>query len=248
MSSQEVGNIELSLLHVSVVNSIPTTFWLVAFITADSLLTTQLREELKALITWSPSQNDKREANVNVRNLEAGCPLLVSCYREVIRLVNSQLGNRRVLADTTISDGTHTYLLRAGTDVNIPAGVVHLSTAAWGPDAASFNPRRFMKLADAGPAGENAKEERRAYIPFGGGKHLCPGRNFAFAEILGFVAILVMGFDVQGRDGSLNEVPEVRRASLGAAIAPPFGRGLEMGARITRRQGWEDVWWKFTAA
>jgi len=32
-------------------------------------------------------------------------------------------------------------------------------------------------------------------------KHLCPGRHFAFAEILGMVALLVVGFDVVMAEG-----------------------------------------------
>ncbi len=150
------------------------------------------------------------------------------------------------MADTTLSDGKNTYLLRAGTDVNLPSGVSHLSTAAWGPDAALFDPRRFIRTEREGPVSDKVKKEKRAYIPFGGGKHLCPGRNFAFAEILGFVAVMLMGFDIKAKDGDLIEVPEIRRAKLGEAVAKPFGKGAEMGAEISRREGWEEVMWKFT--
>jgi len=54
-------------------------------------------------------------------------------------------------------------------------------------------------------------ELRKAgYIPFGGGKHLCPGRNIAFAEILGTLAALLLGFEVRGTDGGLIQVPSRR--------------------------------------
>ena len=246
ISTDGIGQMELALLHVSTANAIPTLFWLIAFIASDPALVASLREELPSVITTSKSKDGKREARVDITKLDPDCPLLVSCYREVIRLVNSQLGTRRVMEDTTISDGKTTYLLRKGWDVNMPSGVSHLHPGSWGPNASSFDARRFMKIEAKGAASEKEKEEKRAYIPFGGGKHLCPGRNFAFAEILGFAAALVMGFDVKKDDGGLIEVPEIRRASLGEAVSKPFGKGLAMGAKITRREGWEDVSWHFT--
>jgi hypothetical protein len=48
-----------------------------------------------------------------------------------------------------------------------------------------------MKLEEKIDLGNTAKEvdreQKRAYSPFGGGRHLFPERNFAFAEILGTV-------------------------------------------------------------
>lgn len=98
-----------------------------------------------------------------------------------------------------------------------------------------------MKLDSKEATSEKTKEEKRAYIPFGRGRHLCPGRGFAFAEIPGFFAALVMGLDVNAKDGGLIEVPVIRRAKLGEAVSNPFGKGLEMGAKTTRREGWKDV-------
>ncbi|KAL2061782.1 hypothetical protein VTL71DRAFT_7160 [Oculimacula yallundae] len=246
LSSKDIGDFELALLHVSTANAVPTVFWLVAFIVSDPALVATLREELKSVITISKLKGGKRQAKIDITRLDPDCPLLVSSYREVVRLVNSQLGTRRVMADCTISDGKSTYLLRKGWDINMPSGVSHLSTESWGPNAASFDARRFMKLDVKEVMSEKAKEEKRAYIPFGGGKHLCPGRNFAFAEILGFTAALVMGFDVKAKDGGLITVPVIRRAKLGEAVSKPEGDGLTMGAKITRRAGWEDVVWEFT--
>ena len=149
-----------------------------------------------------------------------------------------------------ISDGKKEYLLRAGCDLMMPACVPHLSKTAWGPDSASFDAKRFLTPEDRGDTSAQARagdrERKKSYFPFGGGKHLCPGRNFAFAEILGAVAVLVMGFDVKGGDGSLIKVPALGRSRIGEAIAKPTGSGLLMRARITRREGWEDVTWKFT--
>jgi len=149
-----------------------------------------------------------------------------------------------------ISDGKTEYLLRKGVDVSMPAGVAHVSPV-WGANPSSFNAKRFLQPGSRAGMSEKEREmdreQKRAYIPFGGGKHLCPGRKFAFAEILGTLATLLLGFDVRGVDGGLIRVPEMRRAKIGEGIAKPGRKGEVMGAKLLRREGWEDVQFSFTA-
>lgn len=120
----------------------------------------------------------------------------------------------------------------------------------WGPDAAVFKARRFLATSEERAKwGKEEKEreweQKRALLPFGGGKHLCPGRNFAFAEILGTVSVLVLGFEVRGKAGEVIEVPEVPRTRLGEGVGKPSEGQLGMGARLTRREGWQDIVWRF---
>jgi cytochrome P450 len=250
VTDTDIGRFELSLLHVSTANAIPTLFWHLCFVTSDPVVTTIIRQELRSFITITKLENGKREAVIDITKFETHCPILASSYRETLRLVNSQVGARRVMEDTVISDGKREYLFRAGCDLQIPAGVAHQSEKAWGSDAASFDTKRFLTPEERGDTSTKARledrEQKKSYIPFGGGKHLCPGRNFAFAEILGSVAVLVMGFDIKGNDGGLIKVPALGRARLGDSVAKPRGKGLFMGAKFTRREGWEDVIWKFT--
>lgn len=249
ISDEEVGRFELALIHVSTANAIPTLFWQLCFISAEPQTISIIRKELDSIISISTLENGKREATIDITKFDSLCPVLVSSYRETIRLANAHLGARRAMEDTIISDGKTEYLLRAGCDVQLPAGVLQLS-GVWGPNAASFDALRFVSPEYKGDLSAKARmedrEQKKSYIPFGGGKHLCPGRNFAFAEIIGAVAVLVMGFDVKNSDGGLLEVPALGRPKLGEGVAKPTGKGLLMGARITRREAWEDVVWKFT--
>jgi hypothetical protein len=246
----DIGKFELALLHVSTANAIPTLFWHMCFVCSDATTTAIIREELLSMITISPipTSDGKREISLDITKFDTHAPIFVSSYRETIRLVNSQVAVRRAMADTVISDGTNSYLLRKGSDIQMPSGISQTSTTIWGPNASSFDPRRFVKVEEkmSAKAKEEDKEQKRAYFPFGGGKHLCPGRNFAFAEILGTFAAMLLGFDIVGSDGKLIVVPEYKRARLGEGVAKPRGKGAEMGARLTRREGWEDVTWKFT--
>lgn len=249
VNNADIGKFEIGLLGVSTANAIPTLFWLLCHIFADPSLTQSIRDELAAMVTDSERPDGKKELSFDITKFESDCPLLVSSYREVIRITNAQLGTRRVMKDTTITDGKVTYLLKEGCDVQIPSGISHLSPDIWGSDSSSFNPRRFMKFDPSTLQSEKEKQEdkvqKRAYFPFGGGKHLCPGRNFAFAEILGAVAVLVLGFEVENVNGGVIVVPDIGKAQFGEAIAKPRGMSAKMGAHISRRKDWEDVVWKF---
>jgi cytochrome P450 len=242
-----IGDFELSLIHVSTLNAIPTLFWNLLHIASDPVLTEEIRQELLSIIRPGiPLSNGKRGIEIDITKFEDSCPLLVSSYRETIRLANGQLSTRRVVRDTMISDGKNSYLLKKGADVMMPSAVTHLSTDIWGPNAHKFDATRFMTKATTDEKEkEEERERRRAYFPFGGGKHLCPGRNFASAEILGTITALLLGFDIKSAEGGLIQVPELRRARIGEAVGKPQLKGQHIGARLERRAGWEDVVWKF---
>ena len=245
----EVGKFELSLLHVATANAIPTLFWCLCFIVSSLQSTEEIRKEILSIVQPGPEKDCRKEMLLDITKFETHCPLLVSAYRETIRVGSSQVVARRVISDTNISDGKKSYLLKAPFDVQMPAAIPHLSRDTWGPDADKWDLRRFLTPEDKGLTSDSAKEadrqQKKAYLPFGGGKHLCPGRNFAFAEILGTVAVLLLGFDIKNIDGGLIVVPKMTTAILGEGVCKPTGCDLEMGARITRRKGWEDVEWKF---
>lgn len=240
-----VGIFELALLHVSTANTIPTLFWFVAYIITRPDIVERLREEASGVL----EHGTDGEVTVDVNNLAEKCTLLVSCYREAIRLNNKATGNRRVMADTTISDGKgNSYLLKEGINVQMPAEPLHLLEDVWGPDAAEFSADRFLDQAK-GLNNDKVKAKRSSYIPFGGGRHLCPGRNFALAENLGFMVEFLLSFDVVPLDGNWETFKEPERAhiALVQAVCQPKKHGEGFGARIRRREGWENTKWKWTS-
>jgi cytochrome P450 len=224
------------------------------FIISDPQLKDDIRAELSKIVCPT-GKGGKRELVIDITNVFKECPLLLSVFRETLRLTNSQMATRLVLEDTLLSDGKSTFLLRKGATVQMPAGVMHNSTAVWGPNAGDmFDARRFLKTAPSSSKSlsEADKEQERlrkkSLVPFGGGIHLCPGRHFAFAEILGTVAVLVMGYEITATDGALLPTPtseEWKGIKFAEAAAKPYGRLAGMSARIQRRQGFEDVIWSF---
>jgi len=223
----------------------------------------------------------KRKKVVNVSLLESKAPFLVSCYRETTRLSNVQLGTRRVTDDTILADTNEKgerieYLLKKGADVMMPAIVTHNSKEVWGEDVDEFKGDRFLNPGPASSSSssesksgttntqqgrEEERKKRGALIPFGGGKHLCPGRNFAFTENLGLVAALLVGFDVEGLaeneavtkgfgsgyKGTANGGDKVYYPDPAHAVVQPLAEGEGYKLRIKRRKGWEDVEWAYVS-
>lgn len=89
------------------------------------------------------------------------------------------------------------------------------------------------------------KLRKKAFIPFGGGKHLLPGSHFAFAKILGAIGILLLGSEVKGCNGKAVEVPKGRLQRFADRVVKPDKEGLNVMVRIKRREGWEKTKWEF---
>ena len=253
-SEADIGRFEIANIHVALSNASPTFFWLLLFIASDPQLTRDIRAELSNVAS-ATDQESKHEMTIDIRNISEACPLLMSAFQETMRLTDSQVATRIVREDTILSDSRNSYLLKKGAIVQIPGGIIHNSTTLWGPDATTFNPRRFLKTElnsskkeMSGADKEQEKLRKKAFAPFGGGMHLCPGRHFASGEILGSVAILIMGYDITTKAGETLPAPmsgEWKTIKFAEAVAKPMGRLTSVGARVRRRQGFENVIWKF---
>ena len=225
----EQGRLELSLILVATANTIPTVFWFLAHIFTRPELVEGLAAEVAPVV-----QRTGDKVCIDIAVIEQSCPLLVSCYREAIRLSNQQVGNRCLTEDTIIADRNGVpYLLKKGVNVQMPAEALHLNKEAWGADADVFKADRFLVT--------NPKAIRSHFVPFGGGRHYCPGRNFATAENLGFAAAMLLGFEVT-LEGTF---PGTQPCTFAEAVAKPLGDGEGLRAAIKKRDGWENVKWHF---
>ncbi|KAH7185014.1 cytochrome P450 [Fusarium flagelliforme] len=241
LTGSEIGKIEVILPNVATLNAVPTMYWLLLYILDRPELLTRIRAEAEAAAVVV-HDNGRKIITFDIAEFDTKLPLLVSCYRETMRLVNQSVSIRRILEDINVTTPEGTYLLKKGTDMQLPAGVAHYEESVWGLDANAFDPERFLPSSK-----RTSDEERRrkaAYIPFGGGRHLCPGRNFAFAEIIGFVSSLLLGFDIEATGMGFGDMKMLGPQLAGGTVRPEkYGTGL--GAKIKRRQGWEDVKWRF---
>lgn len=238
ITNDDLAQSELSILFVTTTNAVPTAFWLLIHILSDPQLLYEIQEELQAIIQFSTSEAGEKEGLIDISKFTTHTPLLHSTYHEAMRLSNAQVSARQVKTDTVLTDPSTgiQILLKKGSVAQMPSGIPHNSTAVWGADAERFDARRFLKRDTL--VGKEKKTQTQGFLPFGGGKHLCPGRYFALAEILGMVAVLVLGFEF----GSGIQLPEGARQQFGEGVRKPAS---DPNVKIRRRQGLENVRWRF---
>ena len=169
-----------------IMNTVPVTFWMLGHIAENRVLLTRIRAELAEMVEpMAEAGGQELRLSLDVAVIRERCPLLVSTFSEVLRYVGASTSTLLVHEDIYIDDH---YLLSKGALVQITATAVHSDPDVWGPDAAEFNPERFLKPSKVHPS---------AFRTFGGGSTLCPGRHLASDEILLFTAMFLHTFDVE---------------------------------------------------
>ncbi|KAK3367579.1 cytochrome P450 [Podospora didyma] len=252
IADEDFAKHEMTIMHGGTTNTIPAAFWVITNIFLRPQLAEELRVEAQAFCessldkeTGKPKPNkNKPVVSIPLHRIPYACPLLNSCFRETMRLSSQWFGWRTLTQDLELPSSiteSRPYILRKGAQVLMPAGVTHRLPSVWGSnDPDVFNPRRFMN--DDENNRKVSKEQKGNYLPWGGGSHLCPGRNFATGEILGLVVALVLGFHV---DGLREENVRMRWARIWEAIAKPEPGADGGRVVIRRREGWEDLEWDF---
>lgn len=222
----EMGN-SLAIL----INTTPSIFWVLNYIYLESALLEELRAEIAATVfNTIDVQTGTRTHYLDVKRLQEECELLMSTYQEVLRLQTNNVSARWVVRDTMINDQ---YLLRKDSVVQIPGAAIHQDPAIWGPDAKEFNPGRFLKGA--------GKVHPGAYRVFGGGATLCPGRIFATAELISFVAMFIMRFDLHPINYGWRKLLPAKSNIVDSIPSPT----ADINVRVKIRGGFEKDEWIF---
>lgn len=177
LTMEEVCKAEVTILSASVTNTVPNVFYAICYVFSDPALTTDLREEVSKIVTRS-TRNGVDTVALNISMIETHCPLLVSCYSETMRLNKTGASIRTALSDVMLNNQ---YLLKKGSLIQIATDIVQSDLKTWGLDAKSFNARRFIEKESLSK--EEKKAQTQAWMPFGGGRNMCPGRHLAFTEI-----------------------------------------------------------------
>jgi cytochrome P450 len=236
---RDLGAFENSILFVATTNTVPTGFWLACYILSDNKLLAEIRAEIRSIVARTVVDG-KETLSMDISRFQKNCPLLVSAYQEAFRLIASSSSVRMVMQDMLLDD---TYLLKKGSTIQMPSGINHQSSSIWGPDSCEFDAYRFLpQNKDAFPK-EQKKKQTQGYVPFGGGKHLCPGRHFAFTEIMGLIATLLYGFDIKmkGRSEGIS-VPKMGQQKFGTGIRKPVN---DIDVLVRRKKEFEGVVWRY---
>ncbi|AEO66368.1 uncharacterized protein THITE_35712 [Thermothielavioides terrestris NRRL 8126] len=185
LGPEDMARTEIGQISATVTNTVLAAFWFIWHIFSDPAVLEDCRSEVERLVG--------RDEHTGIRTLDlsrirTSCPVLLSTWHEMLRYRHIGIQARAVMEDH-LFDGR--YLLKKGATVMCVIPALHSDTSVWGPDAAEFNHRRFVREDGAGAKRANA------FRGFGGGSTLCPGRHFATNEALSFAALLMTRFDVR---------------------------------------------------
>ncbi|VWX59317.1 Cytochrome P450 [Burkholderiales bacterium 8X] len=145
-----------------------------------------------------------------------------ACAHETMRLKPvAPLINLQAVRDTTVGD------------VRVPAGAIVLALMRPAsvsdehvPQAASFEPARWLAEQDGQGATALASSAKRTSMPFGAGPRICPGRYLALLEMKMAMAVLLGRFDIAGIDTPDGRPAEERLAFTMTPV------GLRMRLRL----------------
>ncbi|EMD42274.1 hypothetical protein CERSUDRAFT_79865 [Gelatoporia subvermispora B] len=120
---------------------------------------------------------------------------------------------RMAMVDLTLSDGTR---IPRGTILAAGAFTMHHDGTIY-TDPEIFDPFRFYRMREEGGGMKHQFVSTRAdYIPFGHGKHACPGRFYAEHELKAMLAYIIINFDLKFE----NDAPRPNNQWIGSTIIP----------------------------
>ncbi|MCJ1247514.1 hypothetical protein MMC30_004728 [Trapelia coarctata] len=167
-------------------NSVPTIGWLLVHIlspTSAPDLLPRITDEVKTAL--------RSDGSIDVPTL-IRLPLLNSALNEVLRLYIDLLVVRQVDADSILDK----IPIRRGDQIMASSWMTHRNSDNF-ERPNDFDPERFLQRdAKTGELSYSISGLGGKYFPFGGGHHMCPGRNFARQEIVGTVAVILLHFDI----------------------------------------------------
>ncbi|KAH9212810.1 cytochrome P450, partial [Leptodontidium sp. 2 PMI_412] len=235
-TNNDLAGFEITICFAALTNTVPNSFSMLCNIFANPALTADIREEVSRVVTRT-SVDGRTVISLDTTSLDTSCPILISAYNETLRMCVNATAVRVVMEDMVLKD---TYDLKKGGIVQIPGGALHESVRIWGSDAGVFNGRRFLNKKDLGR--EQRKAQSQGLFPFGGGKHLCPGRHLAFSEITSFVAMMIYGFEIKMKDGGLISPPPFKVQQMGENSKKPK---YDIEVVMSRRKEFEGMVWAF---
>jgi cytochrome P450 len=154
-------------------------------------------------------------------------PLLISVLNEVLRMKASSLIGRTAREDFHVGN----YTIPKGSMALVSAHLEHMNKSLWEtrPGAQNhpveeFWPERFLDYSSEKQSPSiSMKGLDGAFIPFGLGYNMCPGRHFAMRAVLGTAARFVHRYEVAPQAQACGKLPDVEQSykTFGYAICQP---------------------------
>ena len=172
-------NFLMMAAHDTITSSATSLIWLLA---ANPEWQEKVRQELRAVTGGEGKPVDYDDLG----KLE----LTEMAFKEALRFMPPVPSiPRRALRDFEFGG----YTIPAGTQVGVNVHLVHHQEEHW-PDPSRFDPLRFTP--------EQVKARHKyAWVPFGGGAHMCLGLHFAYMQVKILLAHVLTRYEVQIAEG-----------------------------------------------
>jgi cytochrome P450 len=215
-------------------NSIPSAFWMVAEVIRDP----QLLSKVRSIVAQCHTESEPGSLVFDFGRL-CNDPLLQSIYAETLRLhIASFLSRGPDRKDFNLKG----WRIPRDATMLISSYNAQMDPQVWSrkdnPHSRPVNEfcaERFLELPKESTAPSNPgfslKGRANAWIPYGGGARMCPGRHFAKQEMISSLAIMLTLFDIEVVDPS-NGIPANDMAGFGFGALCPKGA---MPVRMRRR-------------
>ena len=208
---------------------------------SDPVVLDDCRKEVPKVMTVVHAAQGTVSRNLDITRLKSACPILGSCFQEVLRRHAVGTSVRQVMHDTVLDNK---YLLKKDSIIIMPSVVVHTDPSIWGPDVSAFDHKRFLKRSH--PVGSAKSTTHKgpspsAFRAFGGGTTLCPGRHFATTVTMAITVMFVMRYDIVPVEGHWPQMT----ADNTHAVAAVEQSDYEIEVNVTARPGFEEGAWDF---
>lgn len=166
----------------------------------------------------------KMRVSIDITEVKSSCPILLPTLQEVLRFHGTGISVRVVPQDHLL-DGKH--LLKKGNTLMTPNPVQHSSKAVFGESVNGFIHKRFIRT-------NGRRFNPVGFGRFGGSSTLCcPGRHFASTEIIAFVSLMILRFEVKPVSGKWIR-PTTEKGGMQATVPPP---DTDVEVEVSLREG-----------
>jgi cytochrome P450 len=209
---KDIGASQTGLFWGSLGNTIPAVFWCLFYILQDKKAIETIQKEIDTYLPFFSLNNDADDSLIEEWTPERlnSCVYLESAVNETLRLAGAPLMTRKCQRETqlVLQDG-RTLTVKPNEIVAYFAAVTHLDGNLF-PEPKKYIFDRFVnKNAESVPG----------FMPFGGGKSMCPGRFFAKNEMKICLAMLLRYMEYKFVEAE--KIPTQKPYRVGFGVAPP---------------------------
>ena len=212
------------LFHASILNTVPTLFWVIYYLLSDKTIYDAVQEEVdniyeERMTTKRENPNNKNDPSLphfelaDLHNMHK----LDSLITEVLRLKSTSrsISTRIATEDfdmiLPVDGEKKQFFVKKGSLFITSPTMKHTDEEIF-KDAKTFKWDRFVPLQDGKRPTffKNGRILRTPVTPFGGGKTHCPGRYFAIAEMKLIISWMLLECDIRFKDGEKPAQPELK--------------------------------------